>query len=60
MKFKALADDAYWYGVYKSTVRPLLLEYVESTEKIKWDDALLQAIDFVVDRLFGPEEEKAE
>ena len=47
----------YWYGVYKTAVYPLLLDYVQSTEKVKWDDHLLEAIDFVVERLFGPDEE---
>lgn len=55
MKFKVFRNSEYWYGVYKSSVRPVLLEYVESTEEEKWDDALLQAFDFIAERLLAPE-----
>lgn len=61
MKFKTLKDTGYWYGVYQGTVRPLLLEMVESNdhEDVKWDNSLLDAFDYIVNKLFGPEE-KAE
>lgn len=54
MKFDVFKSRSYWHGFYKQTVRPVLLEYVESTEEIKWDDALLQAFDFIAERLLGP------
>lgn len=53
---KILKRKSYWYGVYKHSVYPVLLEYVQDTENKKWDDALLEAIDFVVETLLGPDD----
>ena len=53
---KLLKDKKYLWGVYKSTVYPVLLEYVQDTKEVKWDDALLEAINFVAERLLKPED----
>jgi len=53
---KIFKDSGYWYGVYQSAIYPVLKEYVDDTENNKWDDALLEAIDYVVDKIFGPDD----
>lgn len=55
MKFYKSKD--YWYGVWQSTARPFVAEKVASTDK-KWDDHLLEAFDYIFERLCGPDEEQ--
>lgn len=53
---KIFKSKDYWYGVYKNTILPVLRERVESNDDqdIKWDNAVLDAVDFLVQRFFGP------
>lgn len=55
---KSLKSKEYWYGVYKHAMYPILKDLVEDTEEKKWDDALLESIDKIVDRLMGPDEDE--
>ncbi len=43
------------YKAYES-YRPKLEEKVKATEDKKWDDALLKAVDMVMEKLVKPEE----
>ena len=52
MKFKCLKSKKYWYGVYKSSVRPIIQELVESTET-KLDDIALQGADQIAEYFLG-------
>lgn len=54
---KTLKSKEYWYNTYKNTIYPLLKEKVESNDDkdIKWDNAVLDAIDFVVEKILGPD-----
>ena len=55
---KIFKDKDYWYGVYKSTVYPILLEKVESNDEkdVKWDNTVLDAIDMIIVKFFGPDD----
>ncbi len=55
MKF--YKSKEYWYGVYQSTLRPFVAEKVASSDA-KWDDHLLEAFDYIFERLCGPDKEQ--